>query len=621
MYKSLFFFVRFFAFWLLFFLIERLTFLLIFHERTREFSFSETAFTLYHGLRLDLSMTAYLCVIPLLFFSFFAFTGRENISFNWLQLFNKILIVIFSFLTVVNFNIYREWGSKVNQHAFQFLIDTPNEALASSASSPILLSLTIFSILILLSLYFHKKIVKPELKINKMHIGAKITLILVFLVLNFTLIRGGYGVAPNNQSMAYFSKHQILNHAAVNTEWNLFSSILNSKRTNKNPFVFYETKTAQNNVNKLHQVEKDTTINILTTKTPNVVLFILESFTANLTKTLGNEEGISPHFDKMIDSGFLFTKIYASGNRTDKGVISILAGFPTLATTNIVKWPEKTQKIPAISQEFEKLNYETSFFYGGESEFDNYKAFVLSHGYQKLVDKNNFDRKDMNSKWGAYDDLVFTKQLESMNHTKQPFFSTILSLTNHEPFELPTDFKFGKENVVQRFKSTAYYTDSCINSYLQKAKKEKWYKNTLFVFIADHGHVYPKNKYEVFRPERYHIPFLLYGDVIKPEYRGRKYEKIGAQQDFAATLFAQLGISSKDFVWSKNLLNPYTKNFAFFSWDNGLGFISEKQSLTFDNVGNNILYQENFENENETNSVLQIGKSYLQIAYNHFLNL
>ncbi|MBC7614443.1 MAG: sulfatase-like hydrolase/transferase [Pedobacter sp.] len=617
MFKSLIFFVRFFAFWLLFFLMDRLAFLFIFHRKITETPFSERVLTLYHGIRLDVSMTAYLAVIPLLVFIFLFFSAKSNISLHWIKLYDKIFIMIFSLLAVINFNIYREWGSKVNVQAFGFLIDTPNEALASSASSPILLSIIVFLVLVTISLYFHTKIIRTEFELKKVSIWIKTAIAILLIGANFIGIRGSIGVAPNNQSMAYFSKYQILNQASVNTAWNLLSSILASKKTKKNPYLYLNSAIATKNVAYLYHTKKDTTQTILTTTTPNVVIFILESFTANLTKTLGDEDGITPHFDTLINNGFLFSKIYATGNRTDKGLIGSLTGFPSLGTGSIVKWPEKMQKIPAISQKFEQNKYQTSFFYGGESEFDNYKAFILSHGYQNLIDKNRFDQKDLNSKWGAYDDLVFSKQLEAMNKSKQPFFSTILSLTNHEPFELPTAYKFGKSSPIQRFKSTAYYTDSCINAYLTNAKRQPWYKKTLFIFVADHGHIYPKNKYDVYQPERYHIPLLFYGDVIKDEFKGKKLDKIGSQQDLAATLLSQLNLSAKEFKWSKNLLNPYTKDFAFFSWDNGLGFINANQCVTFDNVGKTVLYQTN----PNTKTNLNFGMSYLQTAYQQFINL
>jgi phosphoglycerol transferase MdoB-like AlkP superfamily enzyme len=186
---------------------------------------------------------------------------------------------------------------------------------------------------------------------------------------------------------------------------------------------------------------------------------------------------------------------------------------------------------------------------------------------------------------------------------------------------VPGKAEFGTKDNVAKFKSTAYYTDSCINAYLTEAKKQEWYKNTLFIFVADHGHALPKNKYEIFEPERYHIPLLFYGDVIKEEFKGKKFNNVGSQQDVASTLLAQLNIPSKDFLWSKNLLNPYTKKFAFFTWDNGLGFINNNQCVTFDNVGKTILYNSNPKNISLTNQNLKLGQAYLQTVYQQFIKL
>lgn len=621
MFKSLIFFVRFFLLWLLFFAIDRFVFMFIFHKKLREIPLGEKILTFYYALRLDFSMAAYIAVIPLLVFAFWYFTKKTSINTNWVSIYNKILIILFGFFSIVNFNTYREWGIKINYSALAPIIETPKEAMASSGSSPFLFSMFIWAILIGCGLYLNFILIKKQINFVKTPLWIKSISVVLLLGVNFLLIRGGFDVAPNNQSMAYFSKYEILNHASLNTEWNLISSILAAKKTNKNPYLYFDNKIAENEVAELYKVDKDTTISILKTKKPNIVIFILESFTADLTKTLGNEDGITPGFDSLINTGLLFTNIYAAGNRTDKGIIGTLTGFPTLGTGSIVKWPEKMQKIPAISQKLFQNDYQTSFYYGGESEFDNYKAFLLSHNYQRLADKNSFEKKDMNSKWGAYDGLVFNRQLQDMGKEKQPFFSTVLSLTNHEPFELPTTAKFGNSDIINKFKSTAYYTDSCVNDYLKKAKKQAWYKNTLFIFVADHGHLYPKNKFDVYQPQRYHIPLLFYGDVIKDEFKGKKLNQFGSQQDISATLLAQLNIPHKDFIWSKNLLNPYTKQFAFFSWDNGLGFINDKQCVTFDNIGKNILYNSNAKDNLQTNKNLNSGKAYLQTVYQQFIKL
>lgn len=621
MFKSLLFFVRYFLFWLLYFAVDRFLFMFIFHIKLRDIPLSEKLATYYHAIRLDLSMAAYIAVAPLLVYTFWYFTSREKINFSWIRIYNGVLIVLFSIISVINFNIYREWGSKVNSRAVEFAILTPGESLASSASSPIFLIIGVLLTLLAVGFYLNFILIKRQISFSKTPIWAKFMIIVLTLGINFLLIRGGIGTAPNSQSMAFFSNHQILNHASLNTEWNLMSSILASSSVKKNPYRYLDQKQADLNVSELYNVEKDTTISFLKTEKPNVVIFILESFTGDLTKALGNQEGITPTIDTLAKNGVFFSQIYATGNRTDKGLIGSLTGFPTLATGSIVNWPEKMQKIPAISQKLHQKGYSTSFYYGGESEFDNYKAFILGHDYKKLTDKNSFPKKELTSQWGAFDGVVFNRQLSDANATKQPFFATILSLTNHEPFDLPVKYKFGEADNIQKFKSTAFYTDSCIGSYLSEAKKQAWYKNTLFVFIADHGHLLPNGNHEIHEPQRYHIPLVFYGDVIKDEFRGKNYTQIGSQQDLSATLLAQLNINSKEFKWSKNLLNPYTKQFAYFSWDNGFGFIENGHTVTFDNVGKSVLYNSKPEDAVQTNEIIISGKSYLQTVYQQFINL
>lgn len=621
MFKSLLFFLRFFLFWLLFFFIDRLVFIFIYYKKVAAVPFSETAATFYHAIPLDLSMTAYIAVIPLLSYIYWLLNGRKIVELKWIPVYNAILIFFCSILSVVNFNIYREWGSKVNANAISFAIASPGEAMASSASSPLGLSISLLILLAVFGLFLQRFVVSRKLTFTANPVWTRALLCLVLIASNFLLIRGGLRGSPITQSMAYFSKDQVLNNAAVNTEWNLMSSMLAARMTKNNPYLYLDKNQAAKNVKALYTPSKDTTISILTTKRPNVVLVIIESFTTDLTKTLGNEDGITPNFDTLINKGVLFSQIYSPGNRTDKGLIATLAGFPTLGTGSIVKWPEKMQKLPAISRSLFKAGYKTSFFYGGESEFDNYKAFILTHDYQKLVDKSNFKGNEMKSRWGKFDEVVFARQLSDLNKEKQPFFSTLLTLTNHEPFDLPGTPKFGRADNIASFKSTAYYTDSCIGAFLTNAKKQAWYKNTLFVFVADHGHLLPKNAYEISYPQRYRIPLLFYGDVIKDEFKGQKFNNVGSQTDVAATLLAQLEVPSKEFIWSKNLLNPCSRPFAFFSWDNGMGFIDNRQCVTFDNTGQMIIYNSNARDTAQTSEILDHAKAYLQNVYRQFIEL
>jgi phosphoglycerol transferase MdoB-like AlkP superfamily enzyme len=622
MFKSLIFFARFFLFWLLFFAFDRFIFMFVFHKKLRNIPLSESLSTYYHAVPLDVSTAAYIAIIPLLYFFVRLITKKDqHIDLTWIKRYNIALVVIFSVISVANFNIYREWGSKINARVVEFAILTPSESIASSASSPLLLTLGIFLVLVITGLYLNFVITQRRYEVNRIPTTEKYCAIVVLIGLNLLLIRGSLFSKPTSQNHAYFSDYQILNHISINTEWNLVSSLLKSNSSISNPYRYTSTELAEKEVKSLYAVKKDTTISILSTNRPNVVIFLLESFTADLTQTLGGLNGVTPNLDSLAKNGILFSDIYATGNRTDKGLIGTLAGFPSFGIGSIVKWPKKLDKLPAISQKMADHGYETSFYYSGETNFDNYDVFVKNHNYQSIIDRNAFDKKLHQSQWGVYDGLLFNKQLENSKHKKQPFFSTILSLTNHEPFDVPGEYKFGKDNNANRFKSTAFYTDSCIGSYISEAKKQAWYKNTLFIFIADHGHLLPKDTHEIYEPQRYHIPLVMFGDVIKPEFRGKNFDKTGSQQDLAATLLAQLNIGSSNFKWSKNLLNPYHRNFAYFSWDNGFGFIEDKHTVTFDNYGKRVAYNSKPQDTAKTKALVKSGKAYIQTVYQNFINL
>jgi phosphoglycerol transferase MdoB-like AlkP superfamily enzyme len=449
-------------------------------------------------------------------------------------------------------------------------------------------------------------------------IVKKISISFCLLLATFLLIRGGWQLSPINQSMSYYSDKPIENHAAVNTFWNLFRDILNNRGGRTNPYTYLPETQANQLVDSLYFESEILSPEILKTSKPNVVFIILESFTADVVESLGGEKNVSPQLEKLIKEGILLENTFASGDRTDKGLVAILSGFPSQATQSIIKENGKQEKLPAISQVFKNAGYSTSFYYGGESEFAGMKSYVMSHAYDKLIDKHEFASDDMNSKWGAYDGKVFEKQLKDLNQQKQPFFSTLLSLTNHEPFELPVKPKFPGEDLKNRFKSTAFYTDSCLGAFIQSAAKQAWYKNTLFVVVADHGHRLPKDEFENWHPRRYRIPLIMFGDVLKPGFRGKKISKFGGQTDIAKTVLNQLKMDSSPFKWSKDLLNPHSADFAFFDWDNGFGWATPTQILTFDNVSKQVIYREN-KTEQDT-ELENRGKAYLQKVYQTYLD-
>jgi phosphoglycerol transferase MdoB-like AlkP superfamily enzyme len=620
MLKSFILLLRFFLFWLIFFFLERLVFLIYFSEKLQPAPFSEIVTSFFYGLRLDASMAGYICLVPFLVFMILWIFPRIRFNAAISRTYVISLIILFSLITVINFNIYREWGTKLNSKALDFFFDSTSEAVASSSSSPVLLSLSILFTLIFTGVVLSRYLIAYKTPREPNPVWGKLTAGLLFLAVTFLAVRGGLDASPINQSMAYFSNKPILNHAAINTEWNLVHDLLNQNFSTENPYKYYSDDEAAAIVKELYSnIPKPQSSQILNTPRPNVVFILLESFTADVIESLGGEKGVAPNMEKLISEGLFFDHIYASGDRTDKGLVAVLSAFPSQATRSILKFNDKQEKLPSISQPLKSIGYHTSFYYGGQSEFFNIKSYLLSHDFDYVTDKSGFKKAKLSS-WGVFDHQVFQRNLVDLDSSSQPFFSTILTLSNHEPFELPGEPKFPGENSENKFRSTAYYTDSSLGDYLKDARTKSWYKNTLFVIVADHGHRLPKSSYEIYDPGRFRIPLLFYGDPLKAAFKGKVLQRTGNQTDIAATLLNQLNIPHDQFHWSQDLLNPANPEFSFFSWDNGFGFANKEQILSFDNVSKNVIYRKDSGNLKSDSTMLRYGKAYMQRVYQSFLD-
>jgi len=609
--------IRYFCFWLIFFFLERLVFILYNANRLASQNFAEVAPAFRYGLWMDASMAAYICAIPLLIFLITWYFPRLQMPKGILKWYTWVLVGICALLTVINFNIYREWGTKVNYRTFELAINSPKEAIASSASSPLLLSFSILFALIITGVLLSNKVISWSIS-RKGHWLGKSGLSILLVGLTVLAIRGGLQDAPMNESMAYYSSNLTLNYAAVNTEWGLATDIKNAKYNTKNPYHYFSRESAKKTIAAYYAKPETPGMQVLTTARPNVVLIIMESHTGNVVESLGGEPGISNSIERLKQEGIFFDQIYSAAGRTDKGVVAVLSGFPAQASRSIMKENSKQAALPALSQIFSANGYVTPFFYGGESRFANMKSYLLSHNVKKIIEKSSFDSKYLNSSWGAFDGPVYDRMTKELAGEQQPFFATMLTLTNHEPFGLPGSRRFKGAGTEDKFRSTAFYADSCLGAFIDHAKTQSWYKNTLFVVVADHGHFLPRTDLEIFDPRRYRIPLLFFGPAVKPEFRGKTISLIGGQTDIANTLLTQLNLDAKPFTWSKDLLNPASKPFAFYNWDHGFGFITPDQVIGFDAVSNQVIHSDKPVSKENAPAVIA-GKSFMQEVYQQYM--
>lgn len=558
---------------------------------------------------MDISFTAYICILPFLLFfarSIFTSFSIEKI----IKIYTFIVIIFISFLITADLELYSAWGYRMDATPLLYL-SSPKEMAASAYSSPLFLLFSIFIILFLVFIWLYNKYVDIYICIQPGKFSyARSGFSLFMVAFLFVPIRGGIQKIPINQSDAYFSPKLFADHAAINLPWNIFFSILN-KNSGHNPFDYFPEDKAKSLVEELYKTENAHIPAILNTKRPNIIFIIMESYTAKFIGCLGGEKEVTPNIDRIAADGLLFTNIYAAGDRSEKGLVAVLSGYPNQAITSIIKTPTKTQHLPSITQALEAAGYHTSYTYGGELEFANIKSYLLNTGFDELISKYSFPLSERTTSWGVHDQYSLPSLISDIKKEKQPFFATLFTLSSHEPYDVPfSKFKGGDET--NKFRNSVAYTDSCIGVFMNTLHNDPLWQNTLVVFVADHGHHLPGNDPND-RPAKFHIPLIFSGGALKEK---GIVPIIGSQTDIVKTVLDQLGISGDKFPWSKDLLDSSARPFAFYCFNNGFGFVEPKGIVTVDNVSRKVIY-----NSGKADSgTINYGKAYMQLSYQDYLN-
>ena len=589
----------------------RVLFLVYHFDKTRELSSSTALLSLWYGLRMDLSVAAYIlapvCIFVLLSL-FIHFFRRLTIYY----IYTFVLLFLVSFISLADLEIYTAWGFRIDATPLRFL-STPREALASISHLPLLLIAIIFLVCYGLFYWSFRKILR-RIFFQEQYCFRILTgcLILVWMGALIIPIRGGFQLAPLNQSSVYFSTRQFANHAAINPSWNLLHSAVSKENISVNPYNYLPPAIVQRIVDSLYTSSgKPERIIRSSQDTPvNVIMLIWESFTEKAIHQKIDGREVTPNFNRLAKEGIFFSNAYASGDRTNKGIPAILSGYPAMPATTIIHSPGKSASLKVLSQLFREKGYSTPFFYGGEPEFANIKSYLLHGQFDPLVGKDDFAAKDMNSKWGAHDGVVMQRVLSDLQKTKQPFFATWLTLTSHEPFETPLPPVFRGNDNTAKFLNSIHYTDQVLGEFMENCRQAEWWDQTIIVITGDHGHPLPETSSKA---EDFCTPVLWLGGAL--EKRGVTIDRVTSQLDIAAALAAQVGIDSKAFPFSKDPFDPQTLAWAFFTFNNGFGFVDEHGRLVFDNVGRQPVSEEG----RVTNQHLEAGKAMMQAVFEDFI--
>lgn len=589
--------------------------------------FTELPAVIWHGLPLDLSMAGYLSVIP----------GFLSIAVVWLKrdlvkpIMNIYFIIASLFITcsfLLNASLYPYWKYPLDSTPLFYFFTSPADAIASVSIWQVILSIVIL-IVLTVGVWFTLRMRGEKRqqysryaygyggfgsgKRNRFddfdrHRGRTSIILLLLTGLLFLPIRGGITVSTMNTGQAYFSQNAYLNHSAVNPLFSLFESITHQEDF-ASQYRFMKDKEADKIFATMTSTSDENTYPLLNEATfkkgtPDILIVIMESFASDIMPSMGSYKDVAVCLDSIAQQSILFTRFYANSFRTDRGIVSILSGYPAQPTTSIMRYPRKTSQLPSIARNLAKYkNYKTTYYYGGDADFCNMRSYLVSQGYQHIISDANFPIEDKLSKWGVPDHILAAKMMEDIKaqqNEKRPMLRILQTSSSHEPFEVP--YHRLKDKRLNAFA----YTDSVMGAIVREYRKLPRWKNTLIVFVPDHVGGYKENLNDHDR-SRYQIPLILAGGAIS---RPMKVGIIGSQHDIAATLLGQLGVEHREFTFSKNMMSDATPKFAFFAVNDAFGIVSEENSLIYDNRAKRIVYD-----KGEKGFNLKRGQAYLQKIY------
>ena len=604
---------------ILYFIFYRTVFILYNGSSFADASIEKLLLSYLYGLKLDLSFSGYMMIIPSLILVVSPVIGPK-ISSRMLAGSITLILAAVSIIEIIDLEVYSYWGEKFDAMHLKYL-DDPKQ-ITNSISFKTLIFPLLFSLFLF---YSHFKIStwvvgRFSFHLKNRYYWQKPLLFFTLIALSLIPIRGGFSIIPFrlgipiNVGAVYFSSDNMaVNHAAVNTPWNFVYSIKKFSKIDSH-YDLMPDHIASELFNKINGTPTKGTPypSLLNISQPNILLIVLESFTAKGVEVLGGAKAVTPHLNRLSKEGVLFSQFYASGHRSNRGIGSLFSSYPGLPYNAIIENPFKTEKLPHLIKSMKEQDYQTAFYYGGEIDFANFRAYFNQGKADKIVSKLDFDFSSNNTKWGIHDDVVFDTLFNDLNKEAMPFFYTLFTLSSHEPFDIPVEPIFGSNNNENSFKSAMHYTDACLGKFIEEAKKTTWWDQTLIVVTADHGTTQINNTSNG-QKETFHIPLLWLGGALA--VTDTVISTISCQLDLAPTLLAQLNINHPEYVYGRNMLSTHYKPRAYYSYGDGFGLVSDSISQVYNGEIDAYVHQR------PSDSLPDYGRAIYQFISNDFLSL
>ncbi|MES2499557.1 MAG: LTA synthase family protein [Pseudomonadota bacterium] len=529
---------------------------------------------LLQGIRVDIIQLCLLALIPLMLAPFLAIKPLFKFWQKFTTIWGISTIVLLVFLEASTPGFIVEYDVRPNRLFVEYL-KYPQEVIGMLWGG---FKIHVFASIgfLLLSAWLMRRFMRPWLQAKPNWSNKKIWLVwpLIFLLTAFA-IRSTLGHRPANPALFAITQDSMVNSLVLNSSYSVFYAIYDLQHESKSSQIYGKMERAE--IFKITGAS-DSEIPTLKTLVPsakrdkplNLVIILQESLGAGFVESLGGKP-VTPNLEKLKSEGIWFEQLYATGTRSVRGIEAVIAGFEPTPSDSTVKLSLSQEHFYTLASLLHEKGYSAEFIYGGESHFDNMRSFFMGNGFDKIIDEKDYQHPMFVGSWGVSDEDLFDKthqQLLTQHASNKPFFALVFSSSNHAPFEFPN----GRIDLYEKPKATdnnaVKYADYAIGQFFEKAKKSPYWKDTLFLIVADHD---IRVRGDTLVPiEHFHIPGLILGADIQPQ----SIKSITSQIDLPVTVLSLMGISGQHPMTGRDLskepadylgraMMQYNDNFAW----------------------------------------------------------
>jgi phosphoglycerol transferase MdoB-like AlkP superfamily enzyme len=547
-----------------------------------------------YGLKIDTMTASVLLIIPLLILSFTP-KSLSNVANLFLRLYFLIVFGLILFIEIATFPFFAEYDVRPNIKFVEYL-DYPKEVF-NLIITDYKLPLFIAFVVIGLFSYIYLKVSKNEfIDTLKTSLLKRAVWFLPLGLILFMGIRSSFGHRPANISDVMYSSNRIVNEISKNSLYSVGYAIYANKKFSAQVAKLYgkmdiqealkrvskALKIESNDINGTSPFSRLEQTRFKSNKKKNLVIFLQESLGYQFISPQ-----ITPHLLKLKKEGLWFDECYSNGTRSVRGIAGVTSGFLAVPGKGVVKRPKSQHNFFTFASLLKPLGYHSMFIYGGEARFDNMRSWFLGNGFDEVIEQKDYKNPSFVATWGVSDEDLVIKANEKFNalyKEGKPFAALMFSSSNHKPFEVPLEkikplVKEGYcvENAVK-------FADFAIGKFFELAKKSPYFKDTVFVVVADHNvRVYGK---EVVPVKMFHIPALIIANNLKP----KNYDKLTSQPDILATALDLLGKDFRYPILGKSIfsdkkanlnLMQFNRNYALRVGNKVAVLVPNKKAQTF----------------------------------------